>query len=89
MATEPTHVRPYRLDDAEQLYDAIEGSRRLLSVWMPWCTPGYTLETKASLRVTEKAGAHREGVLFDRLSVHGKTYDAAMFSIVRSRFDVQ
>jgi RimJ/RimL family protein N-acetyltransferase len=36
-----------------------------------------------SLRVAEKAGAVREGILNSRLVLHGRTHDAAMFSIVR------
>jgi ribosomal-protein-serine acetyltransferase len=38
----------------------------------------------ASLRVAEKAGAVREGILRSRLMLHGDTHDAAVFSIVRT-----
>lgn len=38
-----------------------------------------------SQRVAEKAGAVREGVLRDRLLLHGTPHDAAMYSIVRPR----
>lgn len=37
----------------------------------------------ASLRVAEKAGAAREGVLRSRLMLHGQAHDAVMFSFVR------
>lgn len=37
----------------------------------------------ASVRVAEKAGALREGVLRDRLFLHGAPVDAVMFSFVR------
>jgi ribosomal-protein-serine acetyltransferase len=38
-----------------------------------------------SRRVAEKAGAVLEGVLRDRLTVHGSPRDAALYSLVRSR----
>jgi ribosomal-protein-serine acetyltransferase len=34
-----------------------------------------------SMRVAEKAGAKREGTLRNRLTMHGTSYDAAMFSL--------
>ena len=39
-----------------------------------------------SQRVAEKSGARREGVLRDRLLLHGKPVDAIMNSIVRSEW---
>ena len=39
----------------------------------------------ASLRVAEKVGAVREGVLRRRLLLHGRPHDAVMFSFVRPR----
>jgi ribosomal-protein-serine acetyltransferase len=36
-----------------------------------------------SLRTAERAGAHREGVLRQRLLLHGVMHDAVMFSFVR------
>jgi ribosomal-protein-serine acetyltransferase len=38
-----------------------------------------------SQRVAEKAGAQREGVLRDRLLIHGTPHDAVMYSILRPR----
>jgi ribosomal-protein-serine acetyltransferase len=38
----------------------------------------------ASQRVAEKAGAVREGVLRQRLLVHGVSHDAAVFSFIRA-----
>jgi len=38
----------------------------------------------ASQRVAEKSGAMREGVLRDRLLLHGEAHDAVVFSITRS-----
>jgi len=40
------------------------------------------LDNNASLRVAEKAGAVREGVLRHRLWIHGVAHDAAVFSIL-------
>ncbi|HSE63280.1 MAG TPA: GNAT family protein [Thermoanaerobaculia bacterium] len=37
-----------------------------------------------SQRAAEKAGAAREGVLKDRLFLHGRPHDAVMYAIVRS-----
>ena len=42
------------------------------------------VDNRASQRVAEKAGAIREGVLRDRLFLHGKSHDAVLFCIVRS-----
>ena len=38
-----------------------------------------------SQRVAEKAGAVREGILHDRLLLHGAPHDAVMYGIVRPR----
>jgi ribosomal-protein-serine acetyltransferase len=40
------------------------------------------VENKASQRVAAKAGAAREGVLRNRLVVHGEARDAVMFSLI-------
>src|SRR6185436_2917019 len=40
-------------------------------------------ENVASLRAAEKAGAGREGVLRQRLLLHGAAHDAVLFSFVR------
>jgi ribosomal-protein-serine acetyltransferase len=42
------------------------------------------LDNYASQRVAEKAGAHREGVLPQRLCLHGKNIDAVMYSLIPS-----
>jgi ribosomal-protein-serine acetyltransferase len=39
-----------------------------------------------SLRVAEKVGAHREGVLRNRFSDDGKTHDAVLFSFIPGDF---
>jgi ribosomal-protein-serine acetyltransferase len=43
-----------------------------------------SVENAASLRTAEKSRAVREGVLRERLVLHGKSHDAVMFSFVRS-----
>lgn len=37
-------IRPYRIDDVEPLFAAVEESRAALSPWMPWCHDGYSIE---------------------------------------------
>jgi RimJ/RimL family protein N-acetyltransferase len=44
------------------------------------------VENAASLRVAEKSGAHREGILRDRMTVRERVFDAVMFSFIRSDF---
>jgi ribosomal-protein-serine acetyltransferase len=41
----------------------------------------------ASLRVAEKAGAHREGILRNRLNSYGVPRDAVMFSLIPQDFE--
>lgn len=41
------------------------------------------VENRASRRVAEKTGAHREGILRNRLVLHGRAHDAVMFSFAR------
>ncbi|HEY0142092.1 MAG TPA: GNAT family N-acetyltransferase [Thermoanaerobaculia bacterium] len=44
------------------------------------------VDNAASIRVAEKAGAVREGLLHHRLFLQGRSHDAWMFSLLRSRF---
>ncbi|HUG53180.1 MAG TPA: GNAT family protein [Vicinamibacteria bacterium] len=39
-----------------------------------------------SQRVAERAGATREGLLHDRLLIHGRPHDAVMYGITRARW---
>jgi ribosomal-protein-serine acetyltransferase len=41
---------------------------------------------EASFKVAEKSGAHREGILRDRVTVREQIHDAVMFSFIRSDF---
>jgi RimJ/RimL family protein N-acetyltransferase len=44
------------------------------------------VENAASLKVAEKSGARREGILRDRMTVRERVHDAVMFSFVRADF---
>jgi len=37
-------LRPYRIGDADHLYEAVRESIAELSVWMPWCHADYSIE---------------------------------------------
>jgi ribosomal-protein-serine acetyltransferase len=37
-------LRPYQMEDAEDLYAAVRESMAELSPWMPWCHQGYSIE---------------------------------------------
>jgi len=43
----------------------------------------------ASLRVAEKIGAHREGILRNRIAVGPKSHDAVMFSLIPEDFGLR
>jgi RimJ/RimL family protein N-acetyltransferase len=38
------HIRPYRLDDAPAVFDAVCESAASLMPWMPWCHPDYSID---------------------------------------------
>ncbi|MBI5935352.1 MAG: GNAT family N-acetyltransferase [Chloroflexi bacterium] len=44
------------------------------------------VENAASIKVAEKSGARREGILRQRMTVREKVHDAVMFSFIRSDF---
>ena len=44
------------------------------------------VENAASIKVAEKSGAHREGILRQRMTVREQVHDAVMFSFIRSDF---
>jgi RimJ/RimL family protein N-acetyltransferase len=41
-------IRPYRLDDAQAIFDAVRESMNQLQLWMPWCHPRYSIEEARS-----------------------------------------
>jgi RimJ/RimL family protein N-acetyltransferase len=45
------------------------------------------VENQGSIRVAEKLGAHREGLLRRRLVLRGKPHDALSFSLVAEEFN--
>jgi RimJ/RimL family protein N-acetyltransferase len=42
------HLRPYHLDDAQALYEAVRESLKELEPWMPWCHPAYSIDESRS-----------------------------------------
>jgi ribosomal-protein-serine acetyltransferase len=38
------NIRPYRLEDSADVYDAVRESMPELIPWMPWCHPDYSME---------------------------------------------
>ena len=56
---------------------------RQLALWAFRETQLHRLEIIASHRVAEKAGATREGVLRERLQLHGRRHDGVVFSLLR------
>jgi RimJ/RimL family protein N-acetyltransferase len=41
-------IRPYRLDDAGAIWEAVRESLNELRPWMPWCYPGYSIDDSRS-----------------------------------------
>jgi ribosomal-protein-serine acetyltransferase len=41
-------IRPYRIDDAETIFQAVQESLPDLIPWMPWCHPQYSLNESHS-----------------------------------------
>ena len=41
-------IRPYRLDDAQAVFQAARESLAELQPWMPWCHPSYSLDEARS-----------------------------------------
>jgi RimJ/RimL family protein N-acetyltransferase len=53
-------IRPYRLDDAQAIWEAVRESMRELTPWMPWCHKGYSIdETRSWLGVQVPAFQQR------------------------------
>ena len=42
------HIRPYRVDDAAVVVEAVLESLPELQRWMPWCHPNYSVEDSRS-----------------------------------------
>jgi ribosomal-protein-serine acetyltransferase len=41
-------IRPYRIEDAETVFEAVQASLPELIPWMPWCHPQYSLNESRS-----------------------------------------
>jgi RimJ/RimL family protein N-acetyltransferase len=44
LSNEAIHLRPFRLDDAEAIFEAVRESMRELGQWLSWCHPDYTIQ---------------------------------------------
>jgi len=58
-------IRPYRLDDAAVIWQAVRESMKELQPWMPWCHPGYAIdETRSWLSTQVQAFQQRAAFEF-------------------------
>ena len=57
-------LRPYRHNDIGCLYEAVRESIVELSLWMPWCHAGYSLEESRTW-VESRAEAWAKGIEYD------------------------
>lgn len=58
-------VRPWRVQDAEALLDAVDRSRAELARWLPWATPGYASEDAAGwIALCERSWQERSAYPF-------------------------
>lgn len=68
-SSEGVGIRPYRADDVEALYAAVQESARELSVWMPWCTANYSRADSEAFVKSREAdwgrGEHYSFVIYD------------------------
>lgn len=52
-------IRPYRLDDASAVHEAVRESETDLERWLPWCHRGYTIEESRSWLETQVTAFER------------------------------
>jgi len=58
-------IRPYRIEDAAKVFEAVRNSLSELIPWMPWCHPEYTMdETLAWLEIQVPAFERGENFEF-------------------------
>lgn len=58
-------LRPYKIEDADELYAAVSESMRELRPWMPWVHPGYSIEeSRTWLAAREEAWKNGEAYDF-------------------------
>ena len=66
-------IRPYRLDDAQAIWDAVRESMRELHPWMPWAHQGYSIdETRSWLGVQVPAFQQRTTFEFAIVAEDGR-----------------
>ncbi|HEY1302275.1 MAG TPA: GNAT family N-acetyltransferase [Vicinamibacterales bacterium] len=74
-------IRPYRLDDANAVYDAVRESLADLEPWMPWCHREYSIEDSRSWLETQVAAFERgTGFAFAIESIDGRYLGACGLS---------
>jgi ribosomal-protein-serine acetyltransferase len=54
-------LRPFSLDDAEAIYDAVMASRNELGRWLSWCHPDYTIQETVEFLAARGDAFQREG----------------------------
>jgi len=59
-----TQIRPYRLDDADAVVDAVLESLAEAQPWMPWCHPNYSV-TDSRLWLEAQVPAFQAGTAFE------------------------
>jgi ribosomal-protein-serine acetyltransferase len=65
-------IRPYRLDDATAIWQAVRESMNELQPWMPWCHPGYAIdETRSWLSAQVQAFQQRSAFEFAIITDEG------------------
>lgn len=63
-------IRPYELDDAPDLFEAVRESMAELRPWMPWCHPGY-LVTESQAWLGAQVAAFEAGTTFEFAIISG------------------
>ena len=77
------HIRPYRMDDAQAVWEAVRESLTELQPWLPWSHPGYAIDetrswlagqveafqqrTEFAFAITSAAGAYLGGCGLNRI----------------------
>ena len=57
-------LRPYRLSDVDRLYEAVRESIAGLSLWLPWCHLGYSIEESRTW-IESRAEVWAKGTQYD------------------------
>lgn len=66
-------IRPYRLDDVEEVYAAADESRQHVGRWMSWMTPGYSIEDTRNW-VQHAVDAREKGEAYEFLIIDSQTH---------------